>query len=60
MNRYRAVEILCKVINSGILSDELEEEFNELIDSICEKDFEPCPKECLRYCKLDECQHTES
>ena len=60
MNRYEAVGVICKIINSGIISEDVEDELNELIDCICERGFEPCPNECLRLCKLDECPNAKA
>lgn len=55
MTRYEAKHKLYDIINSGIVSEEVEEALDEIADSICRNEFEKCPQECLRYCKLDEC-----
>lgn len=60
MTRYEAVSAICDVINSGIISDELTETLAEVVNCICDHDFEKCPKECLRLCKLDECPYIET
>ena len=60
MTRYEAMNAICDVINSGILSEECEEKLTEVVNCICEDGFETCPKECLKYCKKDECEHAEA
>ena len=42
MTRYEAKETIYKVINSGILSDELEAELTEVANGICNNSFENC------------------
>ncbi len=42
MTREEAKMILFKLINSGILDDELEEKLSELADHICADDFKDC------------------
>lgn len=59
MTRQEAMEAIYEVINSGILYEELEDKLTEVVEHICDNDFEICPKECLRYCKLDECPNAE-
>lgn len=57
MTRYEAKMAILEVINSGILDMELEGDLAEVVDCICDNSFEPCPAECLRYCKRDECPY---
>ena len=57
MTRYEAKEAIYKVINSGILSDELECELTDVCNCLCEVGFDDCTGDCLRYCKKDECKH---
>lgn len=59
MTRYEAMSVIYEVINSGIIDSELEEELTEVVNHICDDDFDVCPKECLRHCKLDECPNAE-
>jgi hypothetical protein len=58
MTRYDASKILYDIINSGIISEGLEEYLQELSNNICENRFEPCPKECVHFC--DGCVELES
>ena len=59
MTRYEAMNAIYDVINSGILDDEHEEKLTEVVNCICDGGFEICPKECLRFCKKDECENAE-
>lgn len=58
MTRYEAEHAIYNVISSAILNAELEDTLVEVANCICENDFAPCPVECLKYCKMDECPHT--
>lgn len=42
MSREDAVAVLMQLINSGILSDELEEKLREISGCICEDSFKEC------------------
>lgn len=42
MTRAEGTEIIYKVINSGIIAEEVEEELSELANAICSDDFEQC------------------
>lgn len=55
MTRYEAKMAILEVINSGILDMALEGDLTEVVNCICGDGFGPCPAECLRYCKQDEC-----
>jgi hypothetical protein len=59
MTRFEASHIIYDIINSGIISEELEDELAEIVSCICENSFEICPSEVLRYCKMDECDNAE-
>ncbi len=59
MTRYEAKQAVYEIINSGILDMSLEGDLVELVNCLCEDSFDPCPEECLRYCKLDECPHVK-
>ncbi len=61
MTRYEAVSALYDVINSRIISEELEDSLTEIAGCICGTSaFENCPDECLMLCKLDECPHCDA
>lgn len=60
MNRYEATHILYNLINSGILSEDIENGLSEIANCICENGFESCPDENLILCKLDECPNAEA
>lgn len=59
MTRYEAMHAIYEVINSGIIESKLEETLSQVVNHICDDDFEICPKECLKHCKLDECPNAE-
>lgn len=59
MTRYEAKMVILTLIDSGILDTELEDDLIEVVNCICDNSFEPCPVECLRYCKQDECPYAE-
>ena len=42
MTREKAQSIIYTIINSGIVSEEIEEELNELANTICYGEFEEC------------------
>ena len=50
MTRAEASEIIYKIINSGIVSDEIEEELTELANTLCYGEFEEC-SETSPYCE---------
>lgn len=51
MTRQEAIQAIYKVINSGILDLELEEELTEVCNHICANSFEPCEsEECDCHC----------
>lgn len=54
MTREKAQNIIYKIINSGIVSEEIEEELNELANTICYGEFEKC-ESISPYCT--ECKH---
>lgn len=56
MTRYEAKQVILEVINSGILATELVGDLAEAASCICGDGFKPCPAECLRYCKREECR----
>ena len=60
MDRYEAREAIYKVINSGLLSEDIEWDLTAVANHICDNDFDTCPKECLRLCKKDECPNAEA
>lgn len=52
MTRREAVEIIYEVINSGIISEELEEELTEICNCICNNSFEQCiANKHINYCE---------
>jgi len=51
MIRSDASYTIYEVINSGIISNELEERLQEVADAICENSFEKCSSECQRFCE---------
>ena len=53
MTREDAKQIIYQLINSGILSEELEEKLEEVAKHICANDFEKCNG--TPYCK--DCQY---
>jgi hypothetical protein len=59
MTRFEAMNVIYAVINSGIIEEELEEDLVEVVNCICDNKFEICPKEYLRYCKMDRCDNAE-
>lgn len=59
MTRYEAKMAIWEVINSGILAMELVGDLTEVASCICDDSFKPCPVECLRYCKREECPHAK-
>lgn len=42
MTREEAVQLLFQLTNSGILSEELEEQLGDLANRICQNHFEKC------------------
>lgn len=51
MTRSEASYVIYEIINSGIISEELEEELKDVANAICEDSFEKClGQECERYC----------
>lgn len=57
MTRQQAKEIIYKVINSGILSIELEEELTEVANGICDDSFEQCNGADFDCCYCEDCKH---
>lgn len=52
MTRKEAVEAIYKVINSGIIDIELEEELTDVCEHICSGEYEQCDsEECDCYCE---------
>ena len=56
MKRHEAKEAIYKVINSGIISDELEEELTEVANHICDNDFEECDGDDFDSCYCEGCK----
>ena len=56
MERYEAKQAIYKVINSGILSEELECELTEVANHICDNDFEKCNGAEFDCCYCEGCQ----
>ena len=54
MTREKARDIIYTIINSGIVSEEIEEELNELANTICYGEFEKCESPSP-YCT--DCKH---
>ena len=54
MTREKAQHIIYEIINSGIVSEEIEEGLNELANTICYGDFEDC-ETTSQYC--EGCRH---
>ena len=54
MTRAEASKLIYEIINSGIVSEEIEEGLNELVNTICYGEFEDC-EETSPYC--DGCRH---
>ena len=51
MTRSEASYVIYEIINSGIISEKLEEELEDVANAICEDSFEKCSgQECERYC----------
>lgn len=51
MTRIEASHIIYEIINSGIISEELEDNLQDIANTICEDSFEKCPSECSIYCE---------
>lgn len=54
LTREKAQGIIYTIINSGIVSEEIEEELNELANTICYGEFEEC-ESTSPYC--ENCEH---
>ena len=54
MTREKAQDIIHKIINSGIVSEEVEEELSDLANTICYGEFEKC-ESTSPYC--ESCTH---
>ena len=54
MTRLEAKTTLLEIINSGIINEELEERLNEIVNSLCADDYEPCYDRTI-YC--EGCKH---
>lgn len=54
MTREDAKKIIYEVINSGIISEELEQELTDVANFICSDGFEKC-KTTSPYC--EDCEH---
>ena len=50
MTRRRASEVLYTLINSGILSDDMTEDLEEIVQHICYDNFEKCENGSV-YCE---------
>lgn len=61
MTREYAKSLLYDIINSGIISEELEEGLMELVATICKDSFELCeePEVGINYCEGCKFQKTE-
>lgn len=57
MTRNEAVKIIYEVINSGIISEELEQELTDVAHSICSDSFENCTHNSP-YC--EDCEYKKS
>ena len=52
MTRKEAKSVICEVINSGIISAELEQDLQEVCNCICDDDFDECKADCdTIYCE---------
>lgn len=52
MTRKEARNIIYEVINSGIISEELEQDLQEICTCICDDDFDNCKADCdAAYCE---------
>lgn len=54
MTRAKASKVIYEIINSGIVSEEIEEELTELANVLCYGEFEEC-EETSPYC--ENCRH---
>lgn len=54
LTREKAQRVIYEIINSGIVSEEIEEELTELANTICYGEFEKC-ESTSPYC--ESCQH---
>ena len=59
MTRQEAKETIYKVINSGIISEELEMELTEVANHICDNDFEKCNGNDFNSCYCEGCRNLE-
>lgn len=50
MTREKAQRVIYEIINSGIVSEEIEEELTELANTICYGEFEKC-ESTSQYCE---------
>ena len=52
MTRKEAINVIYEVINSGIISEEIEDNLQKIINCICEDDFDDCEADCdTVYCE---------
>lgn len=56
MTRFEATQTICEVINSGIISDELEERLQDVVNCICDDSFEECSDKEFDSCYCDGCK----
>lgn len=56
MSRKQAIQILYTLINSGILSEELENELTDLVNVICHGEFDDCEYSP----RCEDCEHLGS
>jgi hypothetical protein len=54
LTRAKAQHIIYEIINSGIVSEEIEDGLNELANTLCFGEFEEC-EETSPYC--ENCRH---
>ena len=57
MTRQEAKEVIYKVINSGIIDMELEEELTEVANHICDGNFEKCNGDEFDSCYCEGCKN---
>ena len=56
MTRQEAKQAICEVINSGIISDDLEERLTQVANHICDNDFEDCNGNDFDSCYCEGCK----
>lgn len=57
MTRREASEMLYKIINSGIIDGDLEEQLQDIAENICGDCFEECDGDGFDSCYCEGCIH---